>query len=79
MADDYEALASVLGDPARYDLNYGMDPLSKFGVVFRLQGALGPIVLVAAAIAFFGCGFLIQHYEDQLQEEPERALPGPLA
>lgn len=48
-------------------------------IVFRLQGALGPIVLVAAAITFFGCGFLIQHYEDQLQEEAERALPGPLA
>ena len=48
-------------------------------IAFRLQGVLGPILLVAAAIAFFGCGFLIQHYEDQLQEEAERAIPGPLA
>ena len=48
-------------------------------IAFRLQGVLGPIVLIAAGIAFFGCGFLIQHYEDQLQEEAERVLPGPLA
>ena len=48
-------------------------------IAFRLQGVLGPIVLIAAAIAFLGCGFLIQHYEDQLQEEAERAIPGPLA
>jgi membrane protein DedA with SNARE-associated domain len=48
-------------------------------IVFRLQGALGPIVLGAAAIVFFGCGFLIQRYEDQLQEAAERAIPGPLA
>ncbi len=48
-------------------------------VAFRLQGVLGPILLAAAAIAFFGCGFLIQRYEDRLQEEAERALPGPLA
>ena len=47
-------------------------------IVFRLQGVLGPILLVAAAIAFFGCGFLIQRYEDRLQQEAERALPGPL-
>ena len=47
-------------------------------VAFRLQGVLGPILLVAAAIAFFGCGFLIQRYEDRLQEAAERALPGPL-
>ena len=48
-------------------------------IAFRLQGVLGPILLVAVAIAFFGCGFLVQHYEDQLQEEAERAIPGPLA
>ena len=48
-------------------------------IAFRLQGVLGPILLAAAAIAFFGCGFLIQRYEDRLQEEAERALPGPLA
>ncbi len=48
-------------------------------IAFRLQGVLGPTLLVAAAIAFFGCGFLIQHYEDRLQEAAERALPGPLA
>ncbi len=47
-------------------------------IAFRLQGALGPILLVVAAIAFFGCGFLIQRYEDRLQQEAERALPGPL-
>jgi membrane protein DedA with SNARE-associated domain len=47
-------------------------------IAFRLQGVLGPILLVAAAIAFFGCGFLIQRYEDRLQEAAERALPGPL-
>jgi membrane protein DedA with SNARE-associated domain len=51
-----------------------------FGTIaFRLQGVLGPILLAAAAVAFFGCGFLIQRYEDRLQEEAERALPGPLA
>ena len=48
-------------------------------IAFRLQGVLGPILLAIAAVAFFGCGFLIQHYEDQLQEEAERAIPGPLA
>jgi len=48
-------------------------------IAFRLQGLLGPILLVAAAIAFFGCGFLIQRYEDRLQQEAERAFPGPLA
>jgi len=48
-------------------------------IAFRLQGVLGPILLVAAAIAFFGCGFLIQRYEDRLQEEAERTFPGPLA
>lgn len=48
-------------------------------IAFRLQGILGPTLLVAAGIAFFGCGFLIQHYEDRLQEAAERALPGPLA
>ena len=48
-------------------------------IAFRLQGMLGPILLVAAAIAFFGCGFLIQRYEDRLQQEAERAFPGPLA
>ena len=48
-------------------------------VAFRLQGMLGPILLVAAAIAFFGCGFLIQRCEDRLRQEAERAFPGPLA
>ena len=47
-------------------------------IAFRLQGVLGSILLVATAIAFFGCGFLIQRYEDRLQEAAERALPGPL-
>jgi membrane protein DedA with SNARE-associated domain len=48
-------------------------------IAFRLQGVLGPILLVAAGIVFFGCGFLIQRYEDRLQEEAERVIPGPLA
>ena len=48
-------------------------------IALRLQGVLGPILLCAAAVAFFGCGFLIQHYEDRLQQEAERAIPGPLA
>ena len=48
-------------------------------VALRLQGVLGPILLCTAAIAFFGCGFLIQRYEDRLQQEAERAIPGPLA
>lgn len=45
-------------------------------IAFRLQGVLGPTLLVVAAIAFFGCGFLIQRYEDRLQEEAERTFPG---
>jgi len=43
------------------------------------SAVLGPILLAIAAVAFFGCGFLIQRYEDRLHVEAERALPGPLA
>jgi membrane protein DedA with SNARE-associated domain len=47
-------------------------------IVFELEGILGPIVFVTAIMVFFGCGFLIQRFADRLQDEAERALPGPL-
>ena len=47
-------------------------------VVFQFQGALRPILFTVAATVFFGCGFLIHRFEEQLQLKAERALPGPL-
>jgi membrane protein DedA with SNARE-associated domain len=47
-------------------------------VVFEFEGALRPILLAVAALVFFGCGFLLRHFEEQLQVKAEQALPGPL-
>ncbi len=47
-------------------------------VAFEVESALRPILFAVAAIAFFGCGLLMRHFEDQLQVKAEQALPGPL-
>jgi membrane protein DedA with SNARE-associated domain len=47
-------------------------------LMFKLKGVLAPIVFGAAAIVFFGCGFLMLRFEHRLQDKAERALPDPL-
>jgi len=47
-------------------------------VAFKIEGALRPVFLALAAMAFFGCGFLMRHFEEQLQAKAEQALSGSL-
>jgi membrane protein DedA with SNARE-associated domain len=47
-------------------------------LIFEFESALRPILLAIAAVIFFGCGFLLRHFEGQLQVKAEQALPGPL-
>jgi membrane protein DedA with SNARE-associated domain len=45
----------------------------------QLHHALAPFVFALALAAFFGCGYLVRHYETRLTVLSEHALPGPLA
>jgi membrane protein DedA with SNARE-associated domain len=47
-------------------------------LVFQVQGMLGPIIFIFAATGFLVVGYLLRRYEDRLQEEAERVIPGPL-
>ena len=50
-----------------------------FGTVaFEVESALRPVLFAAAAMVFFGCGFLMRHFEEQLQVKAQQALPGAL-
>jgi membrane protein DedA with SNARE-associated domain len=43
--------------------------------VFQLHGTLAPILLVGAAIAFFGFGYLMHRYENSLIAVAEKEIP----
>jgi membrane protein DedA with SNARE-associated domain len=43
--------------------------------VFQFHGILAPIILVGAAVAFFGFGYLMHRYEKSLVEVAEREIP----
>ena len=47
-------------------------------MVFHYSGVIGPILFVAAVVAFLAGGYFIRRYETQLQAEADRAHPGPL-
>ena len=47
-------------------------------LLLQLHHALAPIVFAVAVAAFFGCGYLVRRYEDQLTTLAERELPGSL-
>lgn len=47
-----------------------------FGTLaFEVEGALRPILFAVATMVFFGGGFLMRHFEEQLQVKAEQALP----
>ncbi len=71
-------LAANAAGAILWAVTFGMGGYFFGKLLLQLHIAIAAVVFTIALAAFFGAGYLVHRYEDQLIEAAELALPGPL-